>query len=587
MEGKTINRLIKLLGSCHLEDVASIRRLYSGDNMYHYDGVSVECGEIHKTTPEYVKFTLGFTLGMLGLDFCDRQLDTMTADYCFRDFVIQTETISLLKEHATGKEKFTGKIYIHNPNQKILPRTSAYISGGVLYISLTVRFPVLMASKRTVINGGPSVNIIRKELCRAIRNFIRYFDVKEYKKNAAVYRRQKEIRKMLGEKGLVSFLANGSILPRSDRGLALRGAVPFVSPPEDEIEMRFPDGYAIKGMGIKAGVTVITGGGYSGKSTLLDAILHGIYDHIPGDGREYCITKQNVCKILAEDGRSVSSLDISPFIRNVDNLNTDRFTTRHASGSTSQAANIMEAIAYGCGAFLIDEDRTATNFMIRDARMKKIIRDDPIVPFTDRVRQIYEDTKISTVLIIGGSSEYLDLADNVYIMKEFRICNYNREVAATRQNTFDFYTADKEPVRWKTDRKIIKKPMMAFKKDEESDRIREYAAVTEEEIAVGVYRANVSKLETVVSRQQMAAIAFIIRRMFNKKENELCLLDEIGGIYGEILENGFGELYSGSFGIDFNLELPAMHDILFTLARMDDIAYDEAVNFAPISKIIE
>jgi len=413
---------------------------------------------------------------------------------------------------------------------------------------------------------------------RAIRNFIRFFNVRDYKAKALIYKRQQEIRQMLKEKGLVSFVANGSILPRNDFGLKLRDAVPFVSPPEDEIEMRLSDGFILKGMGIKEGITVITGGGYSGKSTLLDSMLHGIYDHIAGDGREYCITQKSVCKIAAEDGRSVTSLDISPFIRNVGNLNTGKFTTKHASGSTSQAANIMEAISFGCGALLIDEDRTATNFMIRDARMKKIIKDDPIVPFTDRVRQIYKDTGVSTVLIIGGSSEYLDIADNVYIMKEYRIYNYNKEVKETKQNAFDFFTvSDSEPIKWKLDRKIIKEPMMTFKKDEETGRIREFIAVNEEEIYVGINKANISRLETVISSQQMTAIAFIIRYIFNRAQDNKCsMFEEIKNLYDEILTNGFGDIYSSSFGIDFNMELPAIHDILFTLSRMGDINYNNS-----------
>jgi predicted ABC-class ATPase len=439
LEEKIINRLIKLIASCHLEDVSSLRRLYTIDlrntdtlkgSKYNYNGVTIECGEIHKTMPEYVKFTLGLPLEMLGLVCCDHQSDIMTADYCLREFAWQIESINLAKEYAAGKEKFTGKITVHKPNQKIILRNSAYISDDIAYIAITVRFAALMASKRNVVNGGISVKIVQKDLARAIRNFMGSFNKTEYESKATVYRHQQEIRQMLKNKGLVSFVANGSILPRSKYGSALFGAVPFISPPEDEITLRLSDGFTLTGMGIKEGVTVITGGGYSGKSTLLDAMLHGIYDHIPGDGREYCITQENVCKIVAEDGRSVTSLDISPFIRNVSGLNTKKFTSL-ASGSTSQAANIMEAVSFGCNALFIDEDRTATNFMIRDARMKKIIKNDPIVPFTDRVRQIYKDTGISTVLIIGGSSEYLDLADNVYIMEEYRIYNYNRQMSET------------------------------------------------------------------------------------------------------------------------------------------------------------
>ena len=585
MEEKIINRLIKLIASCHLEDVSSLRRLYTIDlrntdtlkgSKYNYNGVTIECGEIHKTMPEYVKFTLGFPLEMLGLVCCDHQSDIMTADYCLREFAWQIESINLAKEYAAGKEKFTGKITVHKPNQKIILRNSAYISDDIAYIAITVRFAALMASKRNVVNGGISVKIVQKDLARAIRNFMGSFNKTEYESKATVYRHQQEIRQMLKNKGLVSFVANGSILPRSKYGSALFGAVPFISPPEDEITLRLSDGFTLTGMGIKEGVTVITGGGYSGKSTLLDAMLHGIYDHIPGDGREYCVTRENVCKIVAEDGRSVTSLDISPFIRSVSGLDTKKFTSLHASGSTSQAANIMEAVSFGCNALFIDEDRTATNFMIRDARMKKIIKNDPIVPFTDRVRQIYKDTKISTVLIIGGSSEYLDLADNVYIMEEYRIHNYNRQVSETKQNNADFFTVhDTKSIQWSLDRTILKESMTTFKKDETDGRTREFVLVTEDEIFVGVNKANIARIDTVISAQQMTAIAFIIRYLFNRQKDLKCrLYEEIKNIYDKITTDGFDMIYSSSFGIDFNMELPTLHDILFTVSRMSQIIYE-------------
>ena len=150
----------------------------------------------------------------------------------------------------------------------------------------------------------------------------------------------------------------------------MENAVPFMSPPEDEVTLTFDDGTSLTGMTIKQGVTVITGSSYSWKSTFLNALLSGIYDHIPGDGREYCISRHSSFKIVTEDGRLVTSLDITPFIHSMPGMDMANFSTLHASGSTSQAANIMEAIAFGCDVLLIDEDRTATNFMIRDTRMK-------------------------------------------------------------------------------------------------------------------------------------------------------------------------------------------------------------------------
>jgi hypothetical protein len=234
----------------------------------------------------------------------------------------------------------------------------------------------------------------------------------------------------------------------------------------------------------------------------------------------------------------------------------------------------MEAISFGCGALLIDEDRTATNFMIRDARMKKIIKDDPIIPFTDRVRQIYKDTGISTVLIIGGSGEYLDIADNVYLMKDYVIHNYTGETVLTKQNTYEFFAVNERAVNWKLDRTILKESMEIFKKDE-TNRIREFVSVNGGEISIGIHSADIKRLDTITSPRQTTAIAFIIRYLFNtQKGNKCCLLHEVTNIYNEIKKNGMESIYSNKFGIDFNMELPAKHDILFTLSRMNNFIYE-------------
>ncbi|HET7615856.1 MAG TPA: P-loop domain-containing protein, partial [Bacillales bacterium] len=177
-------------------------------------------------------------------------------------------------------------------------------------------------------------------------------------------------------------------------------------------------------------ITLIVGGGYHGKSTLLQAVERGVYDHIGGDGREYVLTDVSACKIRAEDGRKVTQVDISPFIRNLPyGKDTEKFSSENASGSTSQAANIIEALEAGTRALLIDEDTSATNFMIRDSRMQALVakKKEPITPFIDKVRQLYGDYDVSTVLVMGGSGDYFDVADAVIMMDQYRPHDVTRE----------------------------------------------------------------------------------------------------------------------------------------------------------------
>lgn len=245
-------------------------------------------------------------------------------------------------------------------------------------------------------------------------------DERAVRRHVQLYQHQQEIRNYLRENDLAAFVANGSMLPRQgETDLPMKQAVPFLSPAELERELLLSDGTRLTGMGIKKGITVITGGGYSGKSTLLHSLEMGIYNHIRGGGREYVITDESACKIAAEDGRYIEDTDLSPFFSSMPGkASVYCFSTERASGSVSQAAGIIEAVYGRCRLLLIDEDTSATNFMIRDLNMRLLVQNEPIIPFTDRIKEL-SDWGISTILVIGGSSEYLRYADEIILMEDY------------------------------------------------------------------------------------------------------------------------------------------------------------------------
>ena len=241
-----------------------------------------------------------------------------------------------------------------------------------------------------------------------------------------LYRDQLELRGHLGQAGLVGFVGNGAVLPRasgdSDLPMDAAQAIQFTSPPELEHTVELTSGRSLTGMGIPQGVTVIVGGGYHGKSTILRALERGVYPHIAGDGREWVITDPTATSIRAEDGRAVTGDDISAFINNLPSgADTKLFSTTNASGSTSQAANLVEAVEAGAHTLLIDEDTSATNFMIRDDRMRALIpaEREPITPFVTRVRPLLSDRGVSTVLVAGGSSAFFEVADHVIALDAY------------------------------------------------------------------------------------------------------------------------------------------------------------------------
>lgn len=232
---------------------------------------------------------------------------------------------------------------------------------------------------------------------------------------------RKEILSQLEERGLCAFVPDGAVLPRASglSELPMERAVPFVAPEEMAVTL-VANGREIRGMGIPKGITMISGGAFHGKSTLLQALTKSVYPHIPGDGREGIVVSESAVRVGVEDGRSVRGTDLSQFVRDLPGgISTKNFTTACASGSTSEAANLMEAMEAGSDVFLIDEDSSAVNFLIRDVRVRKLLGDDrePLIPLTDRIREIKGR---SFILVAGACGDFLDLADNIIVMASYK-----------------------------------------------------------------------------------------------------------------------------------------------------------------------
>lgn len=324
---------------------------------------------------------------------------------------------------AKGSGK-SGLMSVSQPGQEILERTGCEIhpQKGDIILRMEIGFP---ANGRSI-NARELEKILFDYLPKCVQQSLFYQNLQSLhlQKIAELAEDQTFLRQQLQQMGLVAFVANGAILPR-ESGVSnrpMKGAVPFQSPQSMEVGIDLPNYGVIRGMGIPQGITLIVGGGYHGKSTLLKALELGVYNHIAGDGREYVVTDDSAMKIRAEDGRSVKGTDISLFINNLPNgKNTKQFETEDASGSTSQAANMVEALEAGCGTFLIDEDTSATNFMIRDELMQRVVSSEvePITPFTMRVREIYEREGISTILVAGSSGSYFHKADHIIQMNHY------------------------------------------------------------------------------------------------------------------------------------------------------------------------
>ena len=343
----------------------------------------------------------------------------------------------------------SGLVAISQCGQEILERTACSIDpgNGDLLLRLEIGFP----ANGRAINARELGKLLFDLLPQCVERSLRYHRLngEHLQAVADLAEDQQAIRQQLPQLGLCAFVADGSILPRSSgvSSLPMRGAVPFQSPRELSVSLELPHRGTITGMGIPKGITLIVGGGYHGKSTLLKALELGVYNHIAGDGREFVITDDTAVKIRAEDGRSIQNTDISMFINHLPNgKDTTHFFTADASGSTSQAANVVEAMEAGASLLLIDEDTSATNFMIRDELMQRVIHRDmePITPFIDRIRELYHRHGISTVIVAGSSGAYFHVADHIIQMDRY----LPREIttfAKKEAEEFPIGSADLEP----------------------------------------------------------------------------------------------------------------------------------------------
>lgn len=330
-------------------------------------------------------------------------------------------------EKCTFKARGSGRsglISVSRCGQEVLERTACTIdpeNGSIL-----IRFEVGLPANGRTINGREAEKMLLSFIPECVDTALMYknADKEKLSRSAELADDRSYIREKLPELGLCAFVADGSILPRAT-GISdkpMKQGIPFKAPEEMRVAIDLPNRGRVTGMGVPKGITLIVGGGYHGKSTLLKALELGVYDHIEGDGREFVITDATAVKIRAEDGRSIRNTDISMFINDLPNgKDTESFVTVDASGSTSQAANVIESMEAGSKLLLIDEDTSATNFMIRDELMQRVIHRDmePITPFIDRIHELYEKYGISTVIVAGSSGSYFHMADKIIQMDRY------------------------------------------------------------------------------------------------------------------------------------------------------------------------
>ena len=465
------------------------------------------------------------------------------------------------KAKGSGKSGLMGAVM---PGPEILKHTGCEISGdGTVHVRFEVGFP---ANGRRI--SSRELEKMLVQFLPEVVSYTLYYDKtkeKQFKQVAELAEDQEFIRRELKKRNLVAFVANGAILPR-ESGVSsrpMKNAVAFESPKSLEITMNLPHKGELKGMGIPQGITMIVGGGFHGKSTLLKALEVGVYNHIAGDGREYVITDGTAVKLRAEDGRSIQKVDISMFINNLPNgKDTSSFSTADASGSTSQAANVVEAMEAGSNLFLVDEDTSATNFMIRDELMQKVVHREmePITPFSLRVRQLYDTAGISTILVAGSSGSYFYQADHIIQMKEYRPEDIT-EMA--KKAALEFATVDEEnPEISLPD---FSKPRIWLRKPDTRDRVK-MKVMGKDSISINKETIDLRYVEQLVDTGQLAGLANIVWYIRTRFLSGNMSMREAVDQVEEILKTfGFEKICTGR--VPGNLTIPRRQEIFACLNR--------------------
>jgi predicted ABC-class ATPase len=481
-------------------------------------------------------------------------------DYLLRVFAAAARGAS----RASGPGR-SGEVQIDAGGAEILARSGCELTETHLELRFRVGLP---AAGRSVL-GRETADLLCRQLPEATRTVHwERLDRQAARAQAELVEDHAHLQEELRRRRLVAFVRDGSILPRAS-GVSprpLTGAVPFAGPASLRDRLSTLHHGEVEGMGIPEGVTLVTGGGFHGKTTLLEALQRGVYPHVPGDGREWVITRAGAMKVRSEDGRAVTGVDIRAFIDDLPGgARTDRFSTQDASGSTSLAAAILEAIEVGADVLLLDEDTCSSNLMVRDARMQALVRRETITPLVDRARQLYETLGVSLLLVVGGSGDYLDVADTVVLMEDYRPRDATDEArrVADAHPTGRTETVPPHPLR------VVPRTPLPRSFDPSRGRRERVKARGLRELVFGEDVLDLSALEQLVDDSQARAIGAMLKRLRTLARPDQTLRHLLDDLFAEVTKRG---LYTLDPAPD--LAMPRPYEVAAAVNRLRGLAIE-------------
>lgn len=552
--------LLNLLHSIHRKSYPAYKSLKGAYQFGHYI-LSVDHVQGDPfASPSHISIHVSHKAAGFPEEYLQNPVAKITlCDYLTRQFEQQINRFSF---RAKGSGK-SGLISVSHCGQEVLKRTACEITDQGITARFFIGFP---ANGRTV-NSVELEKILFEFLPVCVKNTFLYKNIHADRLREAVFLAEDQtfIREQLKIHSLAAFVADGSILPR-ESGVSsrpMKNSVPFQSPDSLRITMELPHKGTITGMGIPQGITLIVGGGYHGKSTLLNALELGVYNHIPGDGREYVITDSTALKLRSEDGRFIKDVDISLFINDLPNKKDTRcFSTEDASGSTSQAAGIIEGMEAGSRVFLLDEDTSATNFMVRDSFMQKVIarEKEPITPFLERAGDLYQKAGISTILVAGSSGAFFHIADTIIQMDSYRPIDITKKTKELCKN-YPLEPSDAPAFIFPQSSRVMtggvqSSPRPGRRAPVKPERLK-IKTHGKDGFSIGHQEVDLRYIEQLVDTEQTACLGLLLKYAVEHLIDGKRTLPEIAEyLIEELNQKGFSFLSSGTISCGYALPRP-------------------------------
>lgn len=555
--------LQNLLHSVHRKSYPAYKSLKGS---YQFDNYILSIDHVQGdpfASPSHISVRISHkTAGFPREYYSDHVTRITLSDYLTRQFEKQVS-------HYTFRAKGSGKsglISVSHCGQEILERTACEITEK----GITARFFIGFPANGRTINATELEKILFDFLPVCVQKAFLYRNInhKELEQTIFLAEDQTYIRSQLAKRNLVAFVADGSILPR-ESGISSRPmkvSIPFTSPESLRVTMDLPHKGKISGMGIPEGITLIVGGGYHGKSTLLNALELGVYNHISGDGRECIITDDTALKLRSEDGRFIKDVDISLFINDLPNKKDTRcFSTEDASGSTSQAAGIVEGMEAGSRVFLLDEDTSATNFMVRDTFMQEVIsrEKEPITPFLERAEDLYKKAGISTILVAGSSGAFFHIADTIIQMDSYHPVDISEKVMALC-GKYPLNPVKAPEFRFPESHRIMQKQTPSIRSHGRNAGRPEQLKIKvhgKDGFLIGKQDVDLRYIEQLIDTEQTAALGLLLKYTIEKLADGTRMIDDIVKYLADQLKHkGLSFLSEGSY-IPCGYAMPRIQEI--------------------------